>query len=110
MNDSSDHTPRQILKDILKKGSRYVDVRLQFDGKPSQADEWEAYVFVDTGYTRDTFPYIEKWPTDKDLYVDYFPIRLSYFINASMIKKKAAIAVSDQGQYSDLLENLSDNP
>lgn len=84
--------PREILKELLRDGSRYAEVRLQWTQAPAGGNDRQAYVFVDTGHTLDDLKKKERYPVPPGEYYDFFPVRFSHFINASLIMKGAARA------------------
>jgi len=101
-------TPRKILKEILNEGGRFKKVRLEFTQPPSAAGDWQAYVFVDTGHTRSSLKDLTQWQGPPEYYLGYFPLRVSHFINATLVKKGAARATGDDThpKYSELLKSL----
>lgn len=106
--ESPSESPRQILKDILQEDGRFRKVRLEFTRPPVEAGEWEAYVFVDTGHTRYTLRDLNQWQGPKDYYLGYFPVRVSHFVNATLVRKGAARATgdADRPKYTELLKSL----
>ncbi|MGE0268044.1 MAG: hypothetical protein AB7S78_06280 [Candidatus Omnitrophota bacterium] len=104
----STETPRQILKEILQEDGRFKKVRLEFTGPPAATGDWEAYLFVDTGHTRYTLRDLNQWNGPKDYYLGYFPVRVSHFVNATLVRKGAARATGDAAhpKYTELLKSL----
>lgn len=101
-------SPRQVLKEILNDGGYFKNVRLEFAQPPTASGDWQAYVFVDTGHTRSTLRDLKQWNGPQDYYLGYYPIRVSHFINATLVKKGAARATGDDAhpKYSELLKSL----
>ena len=82
--------PREILKEVLRQGSRFAQVRLEWtDSSPEEGDP-QAYVFIDTGRTLDDLKSKSRFDAPADEYYDFFPVRFSHFINATLIRKGAA--------------------
>lgn len=100
--------PREVLKSILRQGGRYADVRLEFAEPPGADEEWEAYVFMDTSYTLDQLKKIENFRAPDDGYYDFYPVRLSQFINATLLKKGVARVdeLSEDERYYELFRSL----
>ncbi len=100
--------PREVLKELLRRGSRYAEVRLEFARPPQAQEEWEAYVFIDTGETLDSLKKRENFRAPADEYYDFFPVRFSHFINASLILKGVARTeeLPPEDRYSALLRKL----
>ncbi|MCA9403917.1 MAG: toxin-antitoxin system YwqK family antitoxin [Candidatus Omnitrophica bacterium] len=100
--------PREVLKEVLRQGSRFADVRLEFLEPPVGEGDWEAYVFVDTGYTLDQLKKLENFEAPDDGHYDFYPVRLSQFINATLLKK-GVVRIADMSaddRYYSLFRSL----
>lgn len=88
---------REILKDLLREGSRFAEVRLEFSETPVEGTDWEAYVFIDTGRTLDQIKSKDNYQVPPGHYYDFFPVRFSHFINATLVNK-GVVEVSDNSE------------
>ncbi|MBZ0165302.1 MAG: hypothetical protein K8I00_00745 [Candidatus Omnitrophica bacterium] len=99
--------PREVLKELLRRGNRYADVRLELSPQSTAGDVWEAYVFIDTGHTLDRLKKKENFRAPEDEYYDFFPVRFSHFINASLLKKGVAKVhgINAEDRYYEILKS-----
>lgn len=104
--------PREVLKGLLKEGSRYHEVRLEFEDSMASDQDWEAYVFIDTGLNLDQLRKRSNYDAPSDEYYDFYPVRFSHFLNATLLKKGTARvdSLSQEDRYYSLFHTLNTSP